>query len=140
MTINEKGRYIFELSDYKNTIGAIVFTILKNHKKVKEVLVYSSYSTTYEMNLDKGDHITIIAKSQGGIYGERGGIRILKYDKHYILELRIAVLLWFLFFLYLMQKRYIYIALSSYLTFLLILTAEKMTFGKLFCNILNKSG
>jgi len=138
--LNAKGSFTFkkdeelylDFSIQKGSpSGKIQFIVKKNGKFDNRFLVDTKHSIQYRFNVNNGDTLTIIADPNGSTAGDWGNVKVLKYEPHYILKLRLIPFLWAVFFIFLMGKGHFYIALNSYIGFMLTLMAEKMTFGSL---------
>ncbi len=117
-----------------SSVGRILFVVKKNGALENKFLVDSKHEIRYRLKVNKDDTLTIIADPYGRNSGDWGNLQVQKYEPHYILKLRLVPFLWAIFFIYLIGKGHIYIALNSYIGFLLTLIAEKITFGPLSFN------
>ena len=138
---NASGSFTFKKNEelllhfsVQNPAGKILFIVNKNGEFNNKFLVDTKHDIHYRIKVNKDDTLTIIADPFGSTAGDWGGLHIQKFEPHYILKLRLIPFLWAMFFIYLMGKGHIYIALNSYIGFLLTLIAEKITFGQLSFN------
>ncbi len=127
---NKKKHFHFSIQD-GSTAGKILFIVKKNDDEFKKFVVSVGHDYRLNIKIKKDDKITIIADANGSTAGDWGNLEILDREPHYILKLRLIPLLWVIFFIYLINKGYIYIAFSSYFGFLLTLIAEKISYGPL---------
>ncbi len=109
--------------------GDIEFIINKNKEKVKNLIVTTIKSDTIILHVKRGDKIEIIADKHGSNAGDWGNIELFEKDDLYTLKKFIIPFLWSLLFIFFFAKEHLFIAVNSYLTFLLILFAEKLSFG-----------
>ena len=83
------------------------------------------------MQLNKDDKLTVLADAHGIDAGDWGRLEVFEYEPHYIFKTRLIPFLWAMLFVFLIGKGHFYIALNSYIGFLLMLFAEKLNFGQL---------
>jgi len=112
--------------------GDIEFIVKKNGEEVKKFIVTTIKKYRLKIEVDKDDTIEIIADKHGDSSGDWGNLKISWYEPNYILKLIIIPILWIIFIIYLTYKGYVYIALNSYIGFILTILAEKITFGYLW--------
>lgn len=137
---NAKGSFTFKKDEelyldfsiqQGSPTGKVQFIVKKNGKFENKFLVDTKHNIQYRLSVNNGDILTIIADPLGSTAGDWGNVKVSKYEPHYILKLRLIPFLWAMFFIFLMGKGHFYIALNSYIGFLLTLIAEKITFGAL---------
>ncbi len=109
--------------------GDIEFIVKKNRKKLKNLIVTTIKSDTITLYAERGDKIEIIADKHGSNAGDWGNIELFEKDDLYTLKKFLIPFLWSLLFIFFFAKEHIFIAINSYLSFLLILFAEKLSFG-----------
>ncbi len=118
-------------------VGKILFIVKKNGNNFKKFIVDTKHDHSLDIKIKKDDKITIIADKDGSTAGDWGNLEISRYTSNYILKLILIPTLWLIFFIYLMNKGYIYIAFNSYFGFILTLIAEKFTSGSLLFSDVN---
>ena len=128
-----KGRkLVWDFSiDKGSKTGDIEFTVKKNGQKIDKSIVTSTQFNQITMKVKTGDRVEVIAAKHGEASGDWGNIDITADDE--LLELKnfLIPFLWSILFIFLFGKKHTYIAINSYILFILIIFAEKLNFGTL---------
>ena len=111
--------------------GNILFIIKKNSEIIKKLVVTYKTPKVLNVKVAKNDEIQIIANRNGRTVYDWGGLKVFRVEKHYDLKNMLIPFLWVLLFIFLYTKNHEYLAIHSYILFLLILIAEKLNFGLL---------
>ena len=123
--------------DKGSKVGDIEFTIEHNDKNINKFVVTAKNPKIIKLKVSKKDNIKIIADKHGDTSADWGNLEIKSIDSVYLLKKFLIPFLWSILFIFLFGKQHIYIAMNSYIAFILILIAEKLNFGVLsFENIL----
>ena len=131
-TFTSNKKLFFHFSIQKGSpVGNMLFVLKRNDNFLQQFLVNTKQDATFKTKVHKGDTITVTADPLGATSGDWGNLELKQYEPHYIFKLRIIPFLWAIFFIYLVGKGHFYIALNSYIGFLLTIVAEKVTFGAL---------
>ncbi len=131
-TFKKNSELLLHFSIQKGSpVGNMLFVVKKNNIFDNKFLVNVKNDIHYRLKVNANDKITIIADPLGATSGDWGNLEVKQYEPRYIFKLRLIPFLWAIFFIYLMGKGHFYIALNSYIGFLLTLIAEKVTFGPL---------
>ena len=122
----------FDLAIQDNSsCGDIEYIIKKNHKVVDKFIATTKKRAFAKIEVNKGDIVELIANMHGSNAGDWGNLHIYTTTKLYTLKKLLIPFLWSLLFIYLYGKGHQYIAINSYILFLLILFAEKLNFGRM---------
>ena len=125
---NANDKQLWHFSIQKGSkVGRILFTIKQNDLIIKKFTVDSKHDYKLTLKVKDGDSITVIGNHAGSIVGDWGNLKISSYVPYYQVKILLIPILWILFFLYLIDKGYVYIAFNTYFGFMLTLIAEKVT-------------
>ncbi len=131
-TFNKNGKLLWHFTIQDGSkVGKIKFIVKKNEQELKSFIVDTKHDYKLDIKIRKDDKITIIANPYGSTAGDWGNLEIFRYEPNYLLKLILIPTIWVIFFIYLMNKGYTYIAFNSYFGFILTLLAEKVTSGAL---------
>lgn len=108
--------------------GEIEFKTIHNGKEISLDLVTRSNSKQVVVFVEEGDSVEVIADKYMHTGQDHGKLQI-KTQPNISYEHLIIPILWSLFFVFLKGKKHTYIAINSYLVFVIILLAEKLNFG-----------
>lgn len=140
-SFKNKAEVLLELS-IKETgkAGKILYTIKHNEDSVSSHLVTLDQAAQIQMFVNKGDIIEVEADNYNGTAQDHGFLTVsTRIDPEKNKSIIISVL-WVVFFVILFRKNYLYLFVSSYSVFLLMLFAEKLNFGIItFSEIVNYS-
>ncbi len=115
----------------------IEFTVKKNMNEIDNSVVTEEKTNQVLLKVKNGDKVEIIAAKHGKASYNHSNLKIITEDPSFELKNFIIPFLWSILFIFLFGKKHTYIALNSYIIFILILFAEKLNFGALsFGNIL----
>jgi len=127
---NTKLSLLFSIAK-GSKVGNIKFTIKKNKKDIDTFIVTTKQTKQINISIRKDDKLEIIANKNGKTTADWGNFQIKVKDDYLIMKNYIIPFLWIILFIYLLGKQHSYIAINSYIIFLLILFAEKINFGTL---------
>lgn len=126
------GNYLLDFSIRKgSTVGDLEFTIKKNNKEINKSIVTVTQTNKINIKIANGDTIEIIADEYGKTSADWANLEIKVQETSFALKNSIIPFLWAILFIFLFGKGHIYIAINSYIIFMLILFAEKLNFGAL---------
>ena len=128
-TFKESLNILLEYSIKSGKDGTIEFTTTHNKLSISKDLVTPKNVKQLLVTVKKGDKIKIIADKFGSTSSDYGNLRIRVSERFLKLKNFIIPFLWIMFFVFLFVKKYTYIAINSYIIFLLLLLAEKLNFG-----------
>lgn len=130
LTFNKERKLIFYFSiDKGSKIGDIEFTVKKNGKKLNRSIVTSTQTNQLVMKVKSGDRVEVIADKHGQTSGDLGNLDISIQEDLFELKNFLIPFLWSILFIFLFGKKHTYIAINSYILFVLIIFAEKLNFG-----------
>ena len=134
----KRGSVILNFSIRKGSqIGNIEFTVIKNGKVIKKLIVTAQQKQQLVVPVKEIDKLEIWADKHGDIAADWGNLEIKIQESAFALKNFIIPFLWTLLFIFLLGKNHKYIGINAYIGFMLILFAEKLNFGPLsFENIL----
>ncbi len=131
-TFYKERKLIWDFSiDKGSKTGDIEFTVKKNGQKIDKSIVTSSQLNQITMKVKRGDRVEVIASKHGNASGDWGNIDITAQDEFLSLKNFLIPFLWSILFIFLFGKKHTYIAINSYLLFVLVIFAEKLNFGTL---------
>ena len=147
--LGERGspRAIFKIKDNStlnlyfsingnSKLNSINFTIKKSNGESKELKVFKSRLNKVVVDIDSGDTIEIYSNSLSSSVDDWSLLKIDRRDKLYLFESLIIPISWILLFLLLYFWGYIYLYISSYTLFVIVVMAEKLNFGYLSFKVL----
>ena len=128
-----KGRkLVWDFSiDKGSKMGDIEFTVKKNGQKIDKSIVTSTQLNQIIMKVKRGDRVEVIASKHGKASGDWGNIDITAQDELLGLKNFLIPFLWSILFIFLFGKKHTYIAINSYILFVLVIFAEELNFGTL---------
>ncbi len=128
----ERVHIILNFSIRKGSkVGDIEFTIKKNGKEIKKFIVTAKQKQQLALSIHANDKLEIAADKHGNTVADWGNLEIKAQEANYDLKNFIIPFLWSLLFIFLLGKNHKYIGINAYLTFIIILFAEKINFGPL---------
>ena len=140
-----RGIFVFEKSGKlklkfsirkDSTVGDIEFTVKKNKKEFDRSIVTVRHANKVILDIEAGDNIEIIADKHGVATCDWGSLKIEIQETSFKFKNFLIPFLWSILFIFLFGKKHTYIAINSYIIFILIIFAEKLNFGILsFDNI-----
>ena len=138
LTFQNDANLLFDFSIKKGSkVGDIEFTIKKNNKEIEKLIVTTKKTGSLTIDVETGDKVEIIADKHGQTSADWGNLKISSKNTMYTIEKILIVFLWSMLFVYLYGKKHLYIAINSYMIFLLTIFAETLNFGRLeFHNVL----
>jgi len=120
-----------------SVVGDIEFTVKKNKKESYKSIVTAGNTDQVILEVAKGDKIEIVADKHGVTTCDWGNLKIEFKETQLKVRNFLIPFLWSVLFIFLFAKKYLYIALNSYIIFILIIVAERLNFGSLnFTSIL----
>ncbi len=123
-----------------STVGDIKFLVKKNNKKIDKFTVTPRQSNQLKISIKNRDKVELIVDKHNFIVANEANLQIQVQEIYFKFKSFLILFLWSIFFIFLFWKKYIYIAINSYIIFILILFAEKLNFGILsFQHILTYS-
>lgn len=137
-TFNKDGKLILDFSIRKgSSVGDIEFTVKKNKKEIAKSIVTTKRTNQVILKVQNGDKVEIIADKHGSTAADWENLQITLQETLFEFKNILIPFLWSILFIFLFGKKHSYIAINSYIIFILILFAEKLNFGVLtFNNIL----
>jgi hypothetical protein len=131
-TFYRKKKLIFDFSiDKGSKTGDIEFIVKKNGQKMDKSVVTSAHSNRVIVKVRAGDRVEVVAGKHGKAAGDWGNLDITAQEELFGFKNLLIPFLWSILFIFLFGKKHTYIALNSYILFVLIIFAEKINFGKL---------
>ena len=131
-TFNKDNNLILYFSiDKSSKVGNIEFTVKKNGKELDKSTVTSTQLNQMMMKVKAGDKVEVIADKHGRASGDLGNLDITAEDRLFGLKNLLIPFLWSILFIFLFGKKHTYIAINSYIIFILMMFAEKLNFGTL---------
>jgi heptose-I-phosphate ethanolaminephosphotransferase len=124
-TFQEARQLVFDFSIEKGQPGEIEFSVLQNGKEVDKSVVAPQQPHQVKIAIQQGDQIEVIADKYGETSYDHGKleIRTLKNGLYLLIPL-----LWSLLFLLLFRFQSLYLFASSFLLYLIIVSAEVLNF------------
>jgi len=139
-TFDEPADLVLQFSIVKGSeVGDILFTILKNGKEIKKFIVvaHDKEKKSLKLSVNYRDQIGIWADKHGSTAADWGYLEIKTQQPLLLLKNLIIPFLWALLFVFLLGEGHMNIAINAYIGFILMLAAEKLTFGPIeFNNVL----
>jgi len=120
----------FSINRYSN-LNIMKFIIKKNSKEIKELKVLKSRLNKITIDVDGGDTLEIYSSSTSNSIDDWSLIKIDLKDDLYLVKNLTILILWILLFLVLYFRGYVYLYISSYILFMIMVMAEKLNFGYL---------
>jgi len=118
-------------------VGNVEFNITKNGIPIDSIVVTPKNKKHILTNVSEEDVIKIKADKHGGIGQDWGQLKINAQETLLTLKNFVIPFLWSILLIFLLGKRHKYVAIASYLLFLLMVFSEKVNFGSLlFQNVL----
>jgi glucan phosphoethanolaminetransferase (alkaline phosphatase superfamily) len=117
-------------------VGDIEFIVKKNKKEINRFVVTSKAKHSIKISVKKNDKIEVVADKHGVAVADWGNLHIYIVNEKFVVENLLIAFLWSLLFIFLFGKGHTYIAINSYIVFLLMLFAEKLNFGVMGFDIL----
>ncbi len=114
--------------------GDIEFTIKKNGKEIKKLIVTVKQKQQIVVPIKNNDKLEISADKHGSSSYDWGNLEIKIQESAYNLKNFIIPFLWAMLFIFLLGKNHKYIGINAYVGFILVLFAEKLNFGSLSFN------
>ncbi len=117
--------------------GNIEFNLTKNGIPIDSIVVTAKTNKSMPISVNEGDELIISADKHGALSQDWGKMKIRKIESIPMLKNFIIPFLWSMLIIFLLGRKYKYVAVASYLLFLLMIFAEKINFNALsFQNIL----
>lgn len=118
-------------------VGNVKFNITKNGIPIESLVVTSKKPKLVIATVSEGDTLKIKADKHGATGQDWGQLRIMEKETLITLKNFIIPFLWSILLIFLLGKRHKYVAVASYLLFLLMVFSEKINLGSLsFQNVL----
>lgn len=118
-------------------VGDIEFILKKNNKEIDRSVVTATQTSQVKVDVSKNDTIEIIADKHGKISSDWGNLEIETQEPYFEIKNFLVPFLWTILVIFLLGKEHTYIAINSYIIFMLMLFSEKLNFGMLsFSNIM----
>ena len=118
-------------------VGNVEFNITKNGIPIDSIVVTPKNKKQILVTVSEEDVIKIKADKHGGTGQDWGQLKINVQEDLLTLKNFIPPFLWSILLIFLLGKRHKYVAIASYLLFVLMIFAEKVNFGTLlFQNVL----
>ena len=124
---------IWDFHIEKNYYGAKIGIVLKhNGKLLKSFKLTMSNPTKIHMKISSGDSVEIIADKLEDTTNDHCQLSLYTKINYLDFKYYLVPLLWSLFIVFFFYKGYGYLAINSYLLFLLLILAERLNFGIIF--------
>ncbi len=112
-------------------VGNVEFDITKNGIPIESFVITPKNQKQIFTTVSEGDKLKIKADKHGVASQDWGQVRIMEKETLITLKNFIIPFLWSILLIFLLGKRYKYVAIASYLLFLLMVFAEKINLGSL---------
>ena len=134
-TFKQSKNIILKFSIRKGSkVGDIEFTVKKNGKEIKKLIVTVKQKQQLIVPVQKNDKLEVSADKHGGTGQDWGNLEIKVQETAYNLKNFIIPFLWAILFIFLLGKNHKYTGINAYVGFILVLFAEKLNFGPLSFN------
>lgn len=116
-------------NNYKK--GKIKFTIKHNKQIINNSIVTYNNASKLLINVNENDTLKIIADKYGDTSYDWGDLKISTPQSSFFLNEILVPLLWSVLFIFLIHKKYLFIALNSLMIYTIFIIAEKLNFGSI---------
>lgn len=131
---DKNGKVVLSFSIRKGSqVGDIAFTIIKNGKRVKQLIVtaWQKQPQRITIPVKMTDRLEVWADKHGSTAADWGNLELHQKEYDFKLKNFLIPFLWSLMFIYLLGKNHFYIGVNAYIGFVLVILAEKLNFGLL---------